>query len=101
MPQAKAETPVVSFDQFYAALELRRAFADRPVEMLSEKNWRRVWNELGPSSQPLVYLLVGVGLDQKQAATELGRSRGLACHAYTQLRRAIEALVKQDEILET
>lgn len=100
MPQAKAETPVVSFGQFYAALELRRAFSDRPVEMLSERNWRRVWGELGPTARTMIYLIIGVGLDQTQAARELGYTRGNTNNAYTQLKRVIRAVVAQDDIQE-
>jgi len=101
MPQAKVETPVVSFDQFYAAIELRRAFSDRSVEMLTEASWRRVWGMLGPTTRTMVYLMIGVGLDQTQAASELGYTRGNTNNAYTQLKRAIRAVVVQNDIQET
>lgn len=65
----------IGFDQFYAAVQLQRIIHDRNATGLTERRWRIVWACLTPSAKETIYLLLGVGLSQDQAAAEIGCTR--------------------------
>ena len=71
-------------DEVLAGLELRRVFTHsddgdaRPHDGWSEAQWRRVLGQMGATDRQVLYLWLGVGLDQGQIAAELGVTRSRA-----------------------
>ena len=83
----------LTFDHFYAAIELQRWATSETADGLSEADWRRVWVRLTPKYRHVLFLLAGVGLTQAAATAELGTTRGNVTNVARVIRQTISELL--------
>lgn len=91
-PHRRIRPSGLTFDHFFAAIELQRSATSEAADGLSEADWRRVWMRLTPKSRHVLFLLAGVGLDHAGAAAELNTTRGNVTNVARLIRQAISEL---------
>ena len=101
-PPIKPASYEVSLEEFLSALDLQKYmnpdFDKREVGGLTEREWKKIWNRLDMCSRTLAFLILGVGLNWRQAASEAGTNNPV--RAMERLKRAIQLAVNKERLVE-